>query len=232
MRTGAAMNFLRRVVDHRRLRAGWQCRFRTLAVFLLVIPCGLLQAQSSGSDARAQARLNWMREHQPGMWNVAPSEGQWLQDEIVRTGAKRALEVGASNGYSGIWIALGLRETGGHLITLEIDSHRAQLAQQNFKAAGVSSLITLRLGDARKIIPQLQGPFDFVFIDAAKDQYVDYLQLAKPKVRVGGVIVAHNVTDLRSLVEDYIHAITTDPELTTTFVNAGPGGFSVSVKQK
>jgi caffeoyl-CoA O-methyltransferase len=232
MRTGAAMDLLQRVVDHRRLRVGRQCLFRTLAVFLFVIPCGLLRAQSSSADARAQARLNWMRENQPGMWNVAPSEGQWLHDEIVKIGAKRALEVGTSNGYSGIWIALGLRETGGHLTTLEIDSHRAQLAQENFKAAGVSSLITLRLGDAREIIPRLQGPFDFVFIDAAKDQYVDYLQLAKPKVRVGGVIVAHNVTDLRSLVEDYIHTITTDPELKTTFVNAGPGGFSVSVKQK
>jgi predicted O-methyltransferase YrrM len=60
----------------------------------------------------AQARLAWMREHQTGMWNVAPNEGAFLRDEIVKLNLKRALEIGTSNGYSGTWIALGLRKTG------------------------------------------------------------------------------------------------------------------------
>ncbi len=185
---------------------------------------------SPESEARAQARLAWMREHQAGMWNITPSEGAFLRDEIVKVNAEHALEIGTSNGYSSIWTALGLRKTGGHLLTLEIDEGRAQLAQENFSAAGVDSLVTLKLGDALKEIPKLQGPFDFVFMDAEKSDYVRYLQMVVPLVRPGGVIVAHNVTDLRSLLEDFIHAVKADPRLKTTFVNVGPGGFSVSVK--
>ena len=185
---------------------------------------------SDTTENQAQARLAWMREHQTGMWNVADSEGAFLRDEVVKVNAQRALEIGTSNGYSGIWIALGLRKTGGHLITLEIDDGRSRLAQENFRLAGVDSRITLRLADALQEIPKLKGPFDFVFIDADKQDYLHYLHLVEPMVKPGGVIIAHNVRDLRSLMEDFIRAVKSDPRLKTTFENPGPGGFSVSLK--
>ena len=190
---------------------------------------GLAQ-EPGAAEVRAQARLAWMRVHQKGMWNVAPSEGAFLRDEVVKAKAKRALEIGTSNGYSGIWTALGLRKTGGHLTTLEIDEGRAKLAEENFRAAGVEPLVTLERGDALELIPKLSGPFDFVFIDAEKEDYVRYLELVLPKVPPGGVIVAHNVTDLKALLGDFIQAVKTSPQLETTFVDAGPGGFSVSRK--
>ena len=191
----------------------------------------LALGQAAGpAEERAQARLAWMREHQKGMWNVAPSEGAFLRDEVVKAKAKRALEIGTSNGYSGIWTALGLRKTGGHLTTLEIDEGRAKLAEENFRAAGVEPLVTLERGDALELIPKLSGPFDFVFIDAGKEDYVRYLELVLPKVPPGGVIVAHNITDLKALLGDFIQAVKTSPELETIFVDAGPGGFSVSRK--
>jgi caffeoyl-CoA O-methyltransferase len=165
------------------------------------------------------------------MWNVDANEGAFLREQVVKVKAKRALEIGTSNGYSSIWIALGLRQTGGHLTTLEIDSARAKLAQENFRAAGVESLITLQHGDALEEIPKLQGPFELVFIDAWKQDNIKYLEMVLPMVPPGGVIVAHNVTNERSLMEDFIEWITTDPQLKTTFANPGPGGFSVSVKQ-
>ncbi len=102
-----------------------------------------------------------MREHQPGMWNVAPSEGAFLRDQVIKAKARHALEIGTFNGYSGIWIATGLRQTGGHLLTLEIDQGRAKLAQENFKAAAADSLVTLKLDDALQEIPKLKGPFAF-----------------------------------------------------------------------
>lgn len=181
-------------------------------------------------DALALERLAWMREHQPGMWNVDPNEGSFLRDQVVKLKAKRALEIGTSNGYSGIWIALGLRQTGGYLVTLEIDEGRAKLADQNFRSAGVDSLVTLKLTDALKEIPKLQGPFDFVFIDAWKQDYVRYLDMVLLLVPPGGVIVAHNVIDLRMQLADFIQAVKTNPQLKTTFENPGPGGFSVSIK--
>ncbi len=212
------------------------CNLLALSLFLSAIcagwraPARTLAQDSETPEARAEARLAWMRAHQTGMWNVAPSEGAFLRDEVVKVKAKRALEIGTSNGYSGVWIALGLTKTGGHLLTLEINQERANLAQENFRAAGVDSLVTLKLGDALEEVPKLQGPFEFVFIDAAKQDYVRYLQMVVPLVPSGGVIVAHNVTDLRSMLGDFIQAVKTDPRLKTTFENPGPGGFSVSVK--
>lgn len=188
-------------------------------------------AQSAESpEARAQARLAWMREQQRGMWNVDPNEGAFLRDLAIKVKAKRALEIGTSNGYSGVWTALGLRQTGGHLWTLEIDEGRARFARENFRAAGVESLVTLTLGDALNEIPQLQGPFEFVFIDAWKQDYGRYLELVVPLVPPGGVIVAHNTTNLRDQLLDFIQAVKTHPQLKTTFAEPGPGGFSVSFK--
>ncbi len=190
-----------------------------------------LQAwNGAGEDARAQARLAWMREHQRGMWNVAPSEGGFLRDQVIKSNARHALEIGTSNGYSGIWIALGLRRTQGHLVTLEIDPGRAAVARENFRTAGVETLVTLTRGDALEEIPKLQGPFELVFIDAWKQDYVKYLELVLPLVPPGGVIVAHNVADMRDQLADFIQAVKTHPLLKTTFENPGPGGFSVSVK--
>ncbi len=191
---------------------------------------GVRAQSSSDPDAVAQARLEWMREKQGNLWNVNPAEGAFLRGLVEKVHARRALEVGTSNGYSSIWIALGLRRTGGHLETLEIDPGRARLAGENFRAAGVDSLITLKLGDARKEIPKLPGSIDFVFIDAWKQDYVLYLNDVLPKVRAGGVIVAHNVTDLREELLDFLHAVQTNPQLKTTIENPGPGGFSVSYK--
>lgn len=202
------------------------------ATFLLsILPFQALAQEAKGPEVRARNRLTWMRENQKGMWNIDPNEGAYLRDLAIRVKAKRALEVGTSNGYSAIWIALGMRQTGGHLWTLEIDKGRAGLARENFRAAGVESLITLNLGDALNEIPKLQGPFQVVFIDAWKQDYVRYLEMVLPLVSPGGVIVAHNTTNLRDQLGDFIRAVQSHPQLKTTFEDAGPGGFSVSVKQ-
>jgi predicted O-methyltransferase YrrM len=198
-------------------------------LFLALPACA--QSQSTSSlDARALERLKWMPVHEGNLWNVNPDEGAFLRDLAVKVHAQRALEIGTSNGYSGIWIAMGLRATGGHLLTLEIDEGRARLAQENFRAAGVDPIVTLKLGDALKELPKLQGPFQFVFIDAWKQDYVKYLNMVLPMVPAGGVIAAHNVTNLRDQLQDFIHAVQTNPQLRTTIENPGPGGFSVSYK--
>lgn len=191
---------------------------------------GALAQEAGQADAQALARLDWMPKNQTGMLNVNSNEGAFLRDQVVKVKAKHALEVGTSNGYSSIWIALGVRPSGGHLTTLEIDDRKVKLATENFRIAGVDSLITLMPGDALKTIPTLQGPFEFVFIDAWKQDYVKYLDMILPLVPPGGVIMAHNVTDLRSQLLDFIERVKTDPRLKTTFAEPGPGGFSVSVK--
>lgn len=204
-----------------------------LAVAIMALQAGVVANAQEGEATSPQTkeRLDWMREHQTGMWNVAPREGVFLHDLVVKVRAKNALEIGTANGYSGIWIAAGLRETGGHLLTLEIDPGRASLAQENFRAAGVEKIVSLKLGDALQEVPSLQGPFEFVFIDASKEDYVKYLHMVLPLVPAGGVILAHNVTDLRAELQDFINEVQTNPELKTRIENPGPGGFSVSYKR-
>ena len=183
-----------------------------------------------GGDARALERLSWMRENEGNLWNVNPDEGAFLRSLAEKVQAREALEIGTSNGYSSIWIGMGVRKEGGRLLTLEIDEGRAKLARANFLAAGLDSVITLKLGDALLEVPKLHGPYDFVFIDAWKQDYVKYLNMVIPMVRPGGVIVAHNVTDLKEELTDFIHALQTNPQLKTEIENPGPGGFSVSYK--
>lgn len=201
------------------------------ATLVVVPPSPKLEGQeTSTADAQALARLDWMPRNQTGMLNVNANEGAFLRDQVIKVKTKHALEVGTSNGYSSIWIAMGVRQTGGHLTTLEIDDRKVTLATENFRVAGVDPLIRIVHGDALKEIPKLEGPFEFVFIDAGKGDYVTYLDMVLPKMPAGGVIVAHNVADLRSQLLDFIERVKTDPRLKTTFADPGPGGFSVSTK--
>ncbi len=201
------------------------------ATLVLVPPSPKLEGQeTSPADAQALARLDWMPKNQTGMLNVNAGEGAFLRDQVIKVKAQHALEVGTSNGYSSIWIAMGVRQTGGRLTTLEIEESKVKLATENFRVAGVDSLIRIVHGDALKEIPKLEGPFEFVFIDAWKGDYVTYLDMVLPKMPAGGVIVAHNVTDLRVQLLDFIERVKTDPRLKTTLANPGPGGFSVSIK--
>jgi predicted O-methyltransferase YrrM len=168
----------------------------------------------------------------PGRWNISPEDGRFLYDLILRHDLKAGLEIGASNGYSGIWLGMAFRQTGGRLITIEHDQARGREALSNFKRAGVADRVDLRLDDAFRVVPNLSGPFDFVFIDAWKTDYRKYLEMILPKVRPGGYITAHNVTDQRSDVADFIRSITNDPRLKTEIVATGRSGISVTQKLK
>ncbi len=164
-----------------------------------------------------------------GMMNVPAEGGRFLRLVAESIGAKNVVEIGTSNGYSAIWQCLALKTTGGKLTTFEIDAERAALARENFKKAGVADLVTLIEGDAHDKVAQVQGPVDMAFIDADKEGYTDYLTKLLPKVRPGGLILAHNIT--QGMADSkFIDAITTNPDLETLFFSEG-GGFSVTLKK-
>jgi len=175
--------------------------------------------------------LEKMRATEKGMMNVAPAEGQYLYDLVKKLNAKRVLEIGTSNGYSGIWFAMALRETGGKLITLDIDEGRRSLALRNFKTTGFDDIVDSRLGDALKILPTLQGPFEVVFVDAWKPDYKKYLDFTLPMVPSGGVIVAHNVDSHPQEMAEFLEAIKSSAQLKTEWVKVGSAGMSVSWKK-
>ncbi len=203
----------------------------TAASAAMVLAVAAFAQDGSHSRDRVLAHLGQMQESQRGMWNVTAGEGEFLSNLARKLNAKRVLEIGTSNGYSGIWLLLALKETGGRLITIEIDRRRHSLATANFQAAGLSELVEARLGDALEETPKVEGPLDLVFIDASKHDYIEYLRMVLPKVRTGGAIVAHNVHDMPHAMRDFLNEIKNSPALKTEFVSAGPGGFSVSYRK-
>ena len=93
---------------------------------------------------------------------VSEEDGRFLRVMAVASGARHALEIGGASGYSAIWIGLALRETGGHLTTVEFDPKRAAAAANNIRRAGLHDIVTVVPGDAFKEIPRIAGDFDFV----------------------------------------------------------------------
>jgi caffeoyl-CoA O-methyltransferase len=128
--------------------------------------------------------------------NVPESDGKVLYDLIIKHNYKHALEIGTSTGHSGIWIAWALSKTGGKLITIEINEYRYRQALSNFEEAGLTDYIDARLADAHKIVPELEDPFDFVFCDAHKYWYKNYLIAVLPKLKLVGCYTAHDVLNL------------------------------------
>lgn len=175
--------------------------------------------------------LEDMNSQGRGMMSVPRDDGRFLRLLTESLGAKNIVEIGTSHGYSAIWLSLALRKTGGKLTTFEIDARRAGLARENFKRAGVESLITLVEGDAHEEVAKLKEPIDLLFLDADKDGYIDYLQKLLPLVRPGGLVVAHNMSQ-RQADPRYVEAITTNPDLETLFVNLGASGVGVTLKKR
>jgi len=203
----------------------------TLAALALVgAPVALTQEKANPIDATVKRFLDQHRYSWRDM-NVPDADGQALYDLIVKNHCKRALEIGTSTGHSGIYIAWGLSKTGGKLITIDIDEGRHREAVGHFKEAGVAAFIDARLADAHDLVPKLEGPFDFVFIDADKEWYTNYAKAVLPKLTVGGLMTAHNVSQYggrRQQTGDYSEWVRSQPNLETSF----SAGVMVSRKTK
>jgi caffeoyl-CoA O-methyltransferase len=183
-------------------------------------------------DGRVQAFLDRHR----GTWrdlNVSEGDGRVLHDLILKHKFTRALEIGTSTGHSGIWIAWALAKTGGKLTTVEIDPRRHRIALDNFQEAGLAPYIEARLGDAHEIVPALSGPFDFVFSDADKEWYKNYLVAVWPKLVTKGCFTAHNVSGLwvGRGIRDFLAHLKTLPDAVTTIDTTSREGISISCKR-
>jgi caffeoyl-CoA O-methyltransferase len=214
---------------------------KNVIIAIMLLSCSFaampaLSGQTLKSDAALDARVQKFLEDNRGRWydmNVPYADGQKLHDIIVSNGYKSALEIGTSTGLSGIWIAWALSKTGGKLITIDIDRTRYEQAVENFKKAGLIDYIDARLADAHELVPQLKGPFDFVFSDADKDWYKNYFIAVDPNLKVGGCYVTHNISEgtyRRGQNTDYLQYIRGLSNYETT-VYTGGGGMSVSYKR-
>jgi len=125
--------------------------------------------------------------------NVERETGRWLALLVRATNARELLEIGSSNGVSTIWLAAAARQNGGRVTGTEILPERAAEANRNLADAGLDAVAQVVAGEARATVASLPGPFDLVFIDAEKDDYVHHLETVVGQVRPGGLILADNV---------------------------------------
>ena len=218
----------------------------TLCFRLAVLAVALAAASiSRGGDQAAQPPkppsqlppeltrlLRQIRQVDTGLLAVSEEDGRFLRVMAAASRSKRALEIGSASGYSAIWIGLGLRETGGRLVTIEFDPARAREAADNVRRAGLADIVQVVQGDAFKEIPRLPGTFDFVFLDAWKKDYKRFLDLVLPRLEGGGVFLAHNVVNKGKDMPDFLEAIERYPNLLTSIVTPAGEGISISFNRR
>ena len=208
---------------------------RLAATAMLVVGAlALMSAQpgpaASGVPPEVAKVLDSIKAGDTGQLSVSEEDGRFMRVLVATSNAKRALEIGGAQGYSAIWIGLALRETGGHLTTIEYDTARAAAAAANVRRAGLADIVTVVPGDAFKEIPKLTGTFDFVFLDAWKPDYQRFFDLVFPRLTARGLFLAHNVVNKQGEMRDFLQTIEHHPALATSIVRPGTEGMSVSVK--
>jgi predicted O-methyltransferase YrrM len=172
---------------------------------------------------------------------VAPNQGKFLMLLAQAQGARRILEIGTLGGYSTIWLARAL-PSDGRLVTLEAVPTHATVARNNIERAGFAKVVEVRLGRALETLPQLAaeglGPFDFIFLDADKRTYPEYLEWCIKLSRRGTMIVADNVVREGAVVDSasrdadvrgvrrFLERLSTDPRVSATAIQTvGSKGY-------
>ncbi|AQS58873.1 O-methyltransferase [Desulforamulus ferrireducens] len=177
---------------------------------------------------------------------VEPEVGHFLYWLALTNNSKRVLEVGTAIGYSTLWLAKAVLPRGGHITTMEINGPRAETARKYFQQAGVIDRIELIFGDARELLYELVGPYDFIFLDAAKGKYVEFLEKCIEMLVPGGILVAEDVfmkgmvisgeVDKRrnktavARLRNYLQMVREHPQLETVLLPLGDG-IAISTKK-
>ena len=202
------------------------------AVVLLALAAAAPAAQGSRSTLtpRIEKVLRAIQAADRGQLAISEEDGRLLRVLVAARAAKSVLEIGAASGYSGIWLGLGARETGGRVIAIEYDPQRAREAAANIRTAGLADVVRVIHGDAFAEIPRLPGTFDLIFLDAWKRDYKKFFDLTTPRLTAGGIFVAHNVVNKKHEMEPFLQTILTHPGFFTTIVSPSGEGMSVSYK--
>lgn len=196
-----------------------------------VVPLSKPPIGQSEREKQILAVLADLDKKRPGNWNVPEPDGRLLRILAESINAKNVVELGTSNGYSTLWLALGLEKTGGTITTFEIDDAKIKLAKENFTRAGVESRIKVVAGDAHDEVKKLKEPIDLLFLDADKEGYLDYLEKLLPLVRPGGLILSHNM-HVPKPDPRFVEAITSNAALESVFVNMDGAGMAITIKKR
>ncbi len=175
-------------------------------------------------------KLEQVPERGHTFWNVPPETGKFLNILTGAVNARKVLEVGTSNGYSGLWFAEALSHTGGKLYTVESHRERFELARQHFGEAGVTEWVQQVPGHAPEVFAQqefsgifLADSFDLIFLDATKMEYASYVEAVLPLLKKGGVLLADNVISHAGELGDFLAKVQEKKELSAVTLPLGSG---------
>jgi len=171
-------------------------------------------------------------------WNLDRECANFLNSLIKINKSKKVLEIGTSNGYSGIWILKALKETKGKLTTIEFWEKRQSVARKNFEICCPDVEVEPKIGSAIVILEDLleeikkgkREKFDFVFIDANKKEYISYFKLIDEMLAENGVILADNILSHYEKVEDYVNLLFEKENYQSQILELGTG-MMLSIKK-
>ena len=178
-------------------------------------------------------REEFVKNFQRISLNTTIGDAMMLRILVESMRAKRGIEVGSANGFGAVNMGIGFERTGGHLYTLEINSNAVKECRENLRKVGLENTVTCIEGDALKTLPELEGEFDFVFLDAVKRDYLRYLKIIEPKLKPGALVVADNVIRSARAMEDFLDYIQESPNYDTVIIRASMeknDGISISYK--
>jgi predicted O-methyltransferase YrrM len=165
-----------------------------------------LEAEDADERARGVAREQRARQ-------VARTTGRFLFAFVAPQTDCEVLEIGGSRGYSSIWLAAGVRNLGGRVLSLESDQAKVEAWRANVEEAGLDDWADLIEGDAFETLPPIDDVFDLVFLDAEKEQYERLFAEARGKLEPGAVVIADNVLSHQETLGAYSQARQADPTL-------------------
>jgi predicted O-methyltransferase YrrM len=157
---------------------------------------------------------------------AGPDSAALLNLLIRVSGARNIVEVGTSIGYTSVWMGEAARDNGGHVIGMEAVATKHAQATSNLERAGLSGVVEVRLGDAKAIVREVAGPIDLAFVDAWKDDYIEYFDVLLPKLRVGGCIVSDNVIYppmFQEAMQRYVAHVRATPNIRSQTLPIGSG---------
>jgi predicted O-methyltransferase YrrM len=181
-------------------------------------------------SSRADQVLNSIERSVDGWYPIiGPRKGRILSGIVRRLQPQRILEVGTLVGYSTILMAKELTQDA-EIITLEIDRDEAETAEENIRKARVRPTVRVLTGDALEIIPTIKGEFNLVFLDAAKNEYYDYLRLAEAKIPRGGIVIADNADTYAYSMRQYLEYVRYSGRYQSRLISVDGDGMEVSTK--
>lgn len=203
--------------NHRKIKAiHGKARFRNTGV------CDLDKAEAEAVLREIEASNNH--------YIIGPQRGHILVRIASEFHPQRILEIGTNVGYSTILMGKELPKRA-RITTIEVNPEFAEQAKQNIKRANLEPTIEILIGDALEIIPTLKEEYDFVFIDALKSQYYDYLMALEPLLFRGSMIIADNVGKSQEKMQNYLKHVRDSGQYTSRFIMVGDDGVELSIRR-